>query len=136
VQRFGTKPAALCEFIKGVMEKEKGDPGSKEPSRFIVFSQWHSMLQLVARTLVDNGIKVRSCNWYPLSFCLRVSSVSLRHSRSQRRMESDSPLVQAGKGTLRLTCTPSTVNKGFGYSGSLRLGLLSSVFLANDYIIP
>jgi hypothetical protein len=80
VQRFGTKPAALCEFIKGVMEKEKGDFGSKEPSRFIVFSQWHSMLQLVARTLVDNGIKVRKCDWYPLSFaygCRAFSSATL-----------------------------------------------------------
>lgn len=80
MQRFGTKPAALCEFIKGVMEKEKADPGSKEPARFIIFSQWHSMLQLVARTLVDNGIKVRSGDCYPHSFaygCQAVSSSSL-----------------------------------------------------------
>lgn len=42
VQRYGTKPAGLVEFIKNTIAMEK----SKEPARFIVFSQveifvWH-----------------------------------------------------------------------------------------------
>ena len=54
-RRFGTKPAALVQFIKAELE---ADPSS----RFIVFSQWHSMLKLTANTLELNGLSSVLCD--------------------------------------------------------------------------
>ena len=54
-RRFGTKPAALVQFIQA---ENTADPSS----RFIVFSMWHAMLKLVQNTLEANGIPVAVCD--------------------------------------------------------------------------
>ena len=54
-RRFGTKPAALVQFIQAELTADRD-------SRFIVFSMWHAMLKLTQGTLEANGIQVVSCD--------------------------------------------------------------------------
>jgi len=50
VERHGTKAAAIISYIKFHLVKET-DP------RFIIFSQWHTMLNILRRALDGEGIK-------------------------------------------------------------------------------
>ena len=53
IEKNGTKMGHLVYYIRQQIQKESNDI----PCRFIVFSQWDEMLQLIGKTLSENGIQ-------------------------------------------------------------------------------